>query len=399
MINGRAIKALYPLIPGRQRKKMNRQELIERLGIMNLSEEEPPTEWLYNLVAANIFEGKRECYNYGKRGVWAEENKLEELLDFDKDSFQVTNQFSPIEDNKMVKSFTLTSATSFVKINNNIENITVFAFSTNKEKLLELSAFCKKNINKRQKDNLHIIGKSRSGLTLKKIGNASKLLIKENYTPSVIESFEYVVDEYSKAEPAGRITILNGPPGTGKSYFVRGLMEQLTNCTTILLPSRYVAEVDGPDLVDLFLEEKNSWRYMFDEFDHSTIRKQSILLIIEDADQCLVPRGSDNISTISSLLNCTDGIYGEAFNLKIIATTNQKKISMDEALMRPGRLCRSIEIGKLDPKTAEEVYERIAKKKRAYTTEVSLAQVYADAKGVNLGDIAKKGAVMGFGNG
>jgi hypothetical protein len=53
-----------------------------------------------------------------------------------------------------------------------------------------------------------------------------------------------------------------------------------------------------------------------------------ILFIIEDADDCLVPRGSGNVSTISSLLNYTDGIFGSMLDLRIIATTNAEKMEI-----------------------------------------------------------------------
>ncbi len=49
------------------------------------------------------------------------------------------------------------------------------------------------------------------------------------------------------------------------------------------------------------------------------------MLIVEDADECLVQRGSDNMSTIASVLNISDGILGSILDVRVLATTNAEK--------------------------------------------------------------------------
>jgi ATP-dependent 26S proteasome regulatory subunit len=121
-----------------------------------------------------------------------------------------------------------------------------------------------------------------------------------------------------------------------------------------------------------------------------------ILFIIEDADHCLVPRDDGNISTISSLLNYTDGIFGSMLDLRIIATTNAEHMDFDKALLRPGRLCRHVVVEPLSPEKAQQVYKRLTDGKEVtYTSKKTLAQVYADARGgFESAEIDKK--VLGF---
>jgi SpoVK/Ycf46/Vps4 family AAA+-type ATPase len=191
-----------------------------------------------------------------------------------------------------------------------------------------------------------------------------------------------VVEQFNKEEPYGRLAIINGAPGGGKTFLVKNMISQMKDCLTVLLPSKLAGEIDSPALITLLAEEKSDYGAFgsFSSDDLPGSHKQlPILFIIEDADACLVPRQSDNVLTISSLLNYTDGLLGTMLDLRVVATTNAERIEFDEALTRPGRMCRHIHVPDLEPKKASEVYERLTGKKKPYGSRVSLAQVYADA--------------------
>jgi ATP-dependent 26S proteasome regulatory subunit len=72
-----------------------------------------------------------------------------------------------------------------------------------------------------------------------------------------------------------------------------------------------------------------------------------------------VTRASENINSIQSLLNLGDGILGSLLDLRIVATTNADELKMEAAILRPGRLSRMLEVGFLDPKTAQGVFHRL----------------------------------------
>jgi ATP-dependent 26S proteasome regulatory subunit len=68
-------------------------------------------------------------------------------------------------------------------------------------------------------------------------------------------------------------------------------------------------------------------------------------------------------------------------DIRIIASTNAKRIELDEAVTRPGRMCRHTTIGSLPFEQAKEIYTRLTEKeptfkKRTYT----LAEVYRFAR-------------------
>ena len=84
-----------------------------------------------------------------------------------------------------------------------------------------------------------------------------------------------------------------------------------------------------------------------------------MILVLEDADKCLVTMDKNNINSIQSLLNLGDGILGSLLDLRIIATTNAKELDMEEALVRKGRLSRMLEVGPLDLATASGVFKRL----------------------------------------
>lgn len=116
------------------------------------------------------------------------------------------------------------------------------------------------------------------------------------------------------------ILLLIGPPGGGKTSFLRGLMHH-TKQNAILTYNSKLLEKDE-FFAEWFRSEKEN------------------LVIIEDADTLLVPR-SDGNSMMQRFLNLGDGLLTFK-GKKMIFTTNLPSVaSIDDALMRPGR-CHDI---------------------------------------------------------
>lgn len=107
---------------------------------------------------------------------------------------------------------------------------------------------------------------------------------------------------------------------------------------------------------------------------------------MEDADKCLVTRAGDNINSIQSLLNLGDGILGSLLDLRIIATTNAKKLEMEPAILRAGRLCKRLEVGNLSTKEGSSIFKRLVPTmeempvRLTSTKDISLAEVYGLAR-------------------
>lgn len=246
----------------------------------------------------------------------------------------------------------------------------VYVATSNKTMFDELCAFVRERyVPPHQTGSVYVLSYTDNGPALVQAGCADVEIERGNYTESVIRDFDHIVKDLQEPSPCGRLIVLNGPPGTGKTFFVRGVMMAVTNCMFIIVQAHMIADLMGPQLIQPLLRKKNQER--------STT---AIVFIIEDGDACLLPRQGDNMHSISSLLNIGDGILGSIFDVRAIITTNAKKLEIDEALLRPGRICRISNIETLPKDKCNEIYERLTGKSVKFTEPHTLAELYVHAK-------------------
>lgn len=217
---------------------------------------------------------------------------------------------------------------------------------------------------------VYVLVMSTDGPNIVKAGEAHLPLERGNYEPSVIEDFDYIVNQMNSKEPYGRLVIFNGQPGSGKTHLIRGLLDEIKGAIFVLIQPDLLSQLAGPQLIQPILDINHG---------NDEKNKSPLVLILEDADRCLVPRGSDNLGEISSLLNFGDGILGTMFDMRIIATTNAAKLEIDKALVRPGRLCRMSNVESLSAETANKAYERLTSKPGPFTNKAPIADVYQKA--------------------
>lgn len=235
---------------------------------------------------------------------------------------------------------------------------------------------------------IYAIVKQAFGLGLSSIGDAGIPLVKGNYTPKVMEDYKFAIRDLQSETPSGRIIIMKGPPGTGKTHLIRAMLLEVPDAMFVLVSPDMVSSLAGPELLPLLIS-------------HRGATTGPIILILEDADKCLVSRNeeSENMNSIQSLLNLGDGILGSLLDLRIIATTNADEFKMDPAILRPGRLSKMLDVTLLDFKTAQSVFlrllpnakantfgllksdtpiipEKLAKDNPHNTLQISLAEVY-----------------------
>lgn len=234
------------------------------------------------------------------------------------------------------------------------------------DSLTELASIIEKDyVSKIKKNLIFSIIRNTYGLAITSMGDGSSALIKENYTPDILSDIDYVIEAFGKKPPVGRIAILNGEPGCGKTFLIRSILTRM-DVVFLIVPPNLIDSLDKPEFMPLLISIKN---------DHA----KPIVMVIEDGDACLVPRKGDNISTISSLLNLSDGILGSIIDIKMIITTNADIKEMDEAIMRPGRLCKNIHVGPLPYEQANKIYQRLTKDTAIdleYRKVYTLAEIY-----------------------
>lgn len=203
------------------------------------------------------------------------------------------------------------------------------------------------------------------GIGVRTLGRVTSSLIRENYDPDIMEKVDKLLRNLRSKAPQGRLTIINGTPGTGKTHLLQGVVNELEEVNSWFVPPQLLIDLAGPQLLGVLLGRDTT---------------KPLLLLLEDGDNCLVTRGTDNMSSIQALLNIADGFIGQMLNIHVLVTTNATRLDIDNALLRPGRLHQHIHIDTLDPEHAGRIYQRLTGRTKDYGSfSVTLAQVYKDA--------------------
>lgn len=209
-----------------------------------------------------------------------------------------------------------------------------------------------------------MLSSSLGGTSLVTAGKINSKLIEENYSEECVKGIKEVVNWADSPNPRGRVTILSGPTGTGKSYAIRAMITESENEWAIVPPSVFPS-LGNPDLIEVLISERST--------------DKPLIMVIEDADSLIGSKHQQDRNLRSAILNIGDGILGELADVRIIFSTNEKKADMDDAVIRSGRLFRAIRFEKLEPSRANMIYKRLCGKEGRYTSTVSLADVYAHA--------------------
>ena len=187
------------------------------------------------------------------------------------------------------------------------------------------------------------------------------------------EAFDYVNVETPKG------VLLHGPPGTGKTLIAKALAK--------MTESNFIS-IKGPELLSKWVgESEKGVREIFRK-----ARQAAPCIIFLDEIDALVPRrgsgSSDSHVTenvVSQILTEIDGLE-ELHNVLIVGATNRLDI-VDEALLRPGRFDRIIEVPNPDESGRKHIFE-IHTKKKPLANDVDIQKLVELTEGFSGAEVA-----------
>jgi hypothetical protein len=159
--------------------------------------------------------------------------------------------------------------------------------------------------------------------------------IRRNYPEPAATAFDSLMD-LDGSGIHGKILLVHGPPGTGKTTALRSLAKQWRawcQLDFVLDPERLFASPGY--LIEVIMGEDGDdkpWR----------------MLLLEDCDELIRPGAKASAGqALSRLLNLTDGLLGQGRQVLVAITTNEDITRLHPAVTRPGRCLAQIEVGRL----------------------------------------------------
>lgn len=180
--------------------------------------------------------------------------------------------------------------------------------------------------------------------------------------------------------------LLHGPPGTGKTLVAKALARETD--------SNFIS-IKGPELLSKWVgESEKGVREIF----RKARQAASCVVFFDEMDSLTPRRGSDTgthvtENVVSQILSEMDGLE-ELHGVMVVGATNRVDM-IDEALLRPGRFDRVIDVPKPDVAGREHIF-RIHTKKKPLADDVDikkLAEMTDGHSGADLRAVANVAAM------
>ena len=181
--------------------------------------------------------------------------------------------------------------------------------------------------------------------------------VEKLYNDSFIKEDEKIKKFIAEDDKSG-LVILHGEKGTGKSSYIKHLVNKFPERKFVYVPSSFITLLGEPTFGSFLISLNNH------------------VIVLEDCENAIKDRKtSSSASAVSLLLNMTDGILSDDLGIKFICTFNDDMKNIDSALLRKGRLVSKYEFKNLDAEKAQKLLEE-----RGVTDKInrplSLAEIF-----------------------
>ncbi|CAL9971017.1 ATPase [Vibrio phage D148] len=146
-----------------------------------------------------------------------------------------------------------------------------------------------------------------------------------------------MMEQYSNSDEC--IFLLSGQPGTGKTCFAK-----------LMMAAHALTQKEDMNVV--YAKDKDLLKK--DQFWAMMSRQEPDIIILDDLDNELLPRGKDGNEIVSNMLSYSDGIFD--VDTKIIITTNLTDSKIDKAIVRPGRSFDTLCLPQLTSEEAQKIW-------------------------------------------
>jgi superfamily I DNA and/or RNA helicase len=220
---------------------------------------------------------------------------------------------------------------------------------------------------------INIITHTPAGLDLKQLDIEPTHLDIDLYYNDDFKEIDGIIRKRLEQKSDKGIILLHGLPGTGKTTYLRHLIGSINKRVLFLSPA-VAGNLMNPEFMDLLIDNPNA------------------VLVIEDAENIIMDRRFSGNSSVSNLLNISDGLLSDCLNVQIICTFNSALNTVDSALLRKGRLIAKYEFEKLSVGKSQRLSDELGFNK-TIEKPMTLAEI-ANPDEIDFAQPAVK--VMGF---